>query len=97
LAIQLPGQHFAMGAGQEPPTQPQTLPPEGPNPAVVGGLAAGGMVAILVGMLLLMHHRAKSYDFAAFDVGWQFQMVLDSPVTLDLTRVAAAAAAPSGN
>jgi hypothetical protein len=30
-------------------------------------------------------------------VGWQFQMVLDSPVVLDASQVAAAAAAPSAN
>jgi hypothetical protein len=48
-------------------------------------------------MLVWMHHRANNYDFVVFDVGWQFQMVLDSPVVLDASQVAAAAAAPSAN
>jgi hypothetical protein len=48
-------------------------------------------------MLVLAHHRGNSTDFVLFDAGWQFQMVLDSPVTLDPAQVAAAAAAPSTN
>jgi type IV secretion system protein VirB10 len=91
LPVQLPGQHFAMGAGQTTPTLPP-LPQVGPNPAVVGGIAAGALAAFGIGMLVWMHHRANSYDFAVFDVGWQFQMVLDSPVTLDTALVASAAA-----
>jgi hypothetical protein len=39
----------------------------------------------------------NSYDFVVFDVGWQFQMVLDSPVVLDAAQVAAAATTPSAN
>lgn len=91
LPLQFPGQHFAMGAGQTMPTLPP-LPQMGPNPAVIGGIAAGGMAAFGIGMLIWMHHRANSYDFAVFDVGWQFQMVLDSPLILDGAQVAAAAA-----
>jgi type IV secretion system protein VirB10 len=92
LPLQLPGQHFAMGEGQQ--TLP-TLPPlqrVGPNPGVVIGISLGATAAFGIGMLIWAHHRANSYDFAVFDVGWQFQMVLDNPVTLDATQVAAAAA-----
>jgi hypothetical protein len=40
----------------------------------------------------------NSTDFVLYDAGWQFQMILDSPVTLDAAQVTAAAtAAPSGN
>jgi len=91
VPVQLPGQHFAMGAAQTTPTLPplpQVGPPKG---AVIGGIV-GGFAALTIGMLLWAHHRANSYDFAVFDVGWQFQMVLDSPVTLDVAQVAAAAA-----
>ncbi len=89
------GVHLAIGEGQQP-TMP-TFPHEGPNPAVIGGAIAGAFAAGLVGMLVWAHHRANSYDFVVFDAGWQFQMILDSPVTLDAAQVAAAAAAPSAN
>jgi type IV secretion system protein VirB10 len=88
------GTHFAMGEGQN--TMP-TLPQVGPSKAVVIGATTGGFAAFTIGMLLWAHHRANSYDFVVFDVGWQFQMVLDSPVVLDAAQVAAAAAAPSAN
>ena len=90
-----PGARFAMGAGDQP-TLP-SLPQVGPNPKVLAGIGFGSMVAIAAVTFALMHHRANSYDFIVFDVGWQFQMVLDSPVVLNASQVAAAAAAPSAN
>lgn len=90
-----PGAHAAMGEGQQS-TMP-TLPQVGPSKAVVIGATTGGFAAFTIGMLLWAHHRASNYDFVAFDVGWQFQMVLDSPVTLDAAQVAAAASAPTAN
>jgi hypothetical protein len=48
-------------------------------------------------MVVWMHHRANNYDFVVFDVGWQFQMVLDSPVVLDASQIAAVASTPSVN
>ena len=89
-----PGARFATGADQ--PTLPP-LPQVGPPMGVVIGATTGGFAAITIGMLVWMHHRANNYDFVVFDVGWQFQMVLDSPVVLDASQVAAAAAAPSAN
>jgi hypothetical protein len=98
VPLQFPGQHFAMGEGQigsSPPTQP-TLPQVGPSKGAVIGGVLGGFAALTIGMIVWAHHRVNSYDFAAFDVGWQFEMVLDGPVTIDAARVAAAAAMPSG-
>jgi hypothetical protein len=93
-----PGTNFAVGAGQQ--TEP-TLPPlprVGPPMGEVIGISLGATAAGVIGLLIWGHHRANSYDFAAFDVGWQFQMVLDGPVTLNVAQVAAAAgAAPSEN
>jgi type IV secretion system protein VirB10 len=87
--LPFPGAHFAMGEGQQTlPPLPQVGPPMG---AVIGG-TLGGAAAITIGMLVWAHHRANNYDFVVFDVGWQFQMVLDSPVTLDTALVASAAA-----
>jgi type IV secretion system protein VirB10 len=97
--IRLPGARFAIGEGQQPPQLPPLppLPQVGPSPAVIGGIAGGISALIVIGMLVGMHHGANSTDFMLFDAGWQFQMVLDSPVTLDTAQVAAAAAAPSAN
>ena len=94
--IRLPGTRFAMGGGQQQPPLPP-LPRVGPNPAVVGGAIGGAFAALVIGMLVLAHHRASNIDFVLFDAGWQFQMVLDSPVTLDAAQVAAAAAVPSAS
>jgi hypothetical protein len=102
MPLRLPGAHFAMGEGQigvppggPPPTQP--APRVGPNPAVVVGIAVGGSVALLIGMVLLAHHHVNGTDFVLYDAGWQFQMVLDSPVTLDPAQVAAAATTVTTN
>jgi type IV secretion system protein VirB10 len=90
----LPGAHPAMGAGQTTlPPLPQVGPPMG---AVIGGVL-GGSAALTIGMVVWMHHRANNYDFVVFDVGWQFQMVLDSPVVLDASQIAAVASTPSVN
>jgi type IV secretion system protein VirB10 len=89
-----PGAHPAMGAGQ---TTLPPLPQVGPSKAVVIGATTGGFAAFVVGMLFWAHHRANNYDFVVFDVGWQFQMVLDSPLVLDAAKVTAAASTPAGN
>jgi len=93
--LRLPGSRFAMGEGQQ--TQLPTLPRLGPNPAVVGGAIGGGFAALVVLMLVLAHHSVSNTDFLLYDAGWQFQMILDSPLTLDATQVSAAAATPSVN
>jgi hypothetical protein len=92
--LRMPGANFAMAAGQE--TMP-TLAPVGPPKAAVIGGVLGGFAAFAITMFALARHRVNSYDFAVFDTGWQFQLVLDSPLTLDLAQVTAAAAmAPPG-
>jgi uncharacterized 2Fe-2S/4Fe-4S cluster protein (DUF4445 family) len=57
------------------------------------GLAVGGAAAVVAIVVLEHHHRGNSG--VLFDTGWQFEMVLESPVTVDAASVAAAAA-PSG-
>ena len=83
------------GAGQTTPTLPP-LPSVGPSPAMVVGIAVGGGVAVLVTALALSHHHGNP-DFVLFDNGWQFQMVLQSPLTLDASQVAAAAGATAAH
>jgi hypothetical protein len=95
VPLRLPGARFAMGEGQQSQLPP--LPQVGPNPAVIGGAVGGGMLALIIGMVVWAHHRANSTDFVLYDAGWQFQMVLDSPLTLDAAQVAAAAAAPGAD
>jgi len=93
--LRLPGMQFAMGEGQEPTLPP--LPRVGPNPAVIGGAVGGGMLALIIGMVVYAHHHANNTDFVLYDAGWQFQMVLDSPITLNAAQVTAAAATISPN
>ncbi len=93
------GEGFAgtgfVGAGQSTPQLPP-LPQVGPSPGVVIGASLGGTVGILALVLALNHRNLSNADFLLFDNGWQFQMVLDSPLTLDAGKVAEAAAMPAG-
>jgi hypothetical protein len=96
VPLRLPGSRFAMGGGQQLPPLPP-LPRVGPNPAVVGGAIGGGFAALVVLLLVLAHHNVNNTDFLLYDAGWQFQMILDSPLTLDAAQVSAAAATPGSN
>ena len=96
--IRLPGAHFAMGEGQVgTPVPTQSLPQVGPPKGLIIGLSVGGTAALVVLGILGAHHSANNTDFVLYDAGWQFQMVLDSPVMLDASKVAAAATTPSAN
>jgi hypothetical protein len=74
------------------PTQPPPLPSMGPSPGALAGIGIGAGVGILVLGLVVGHHRASSTDFVLFDSGWQFQMALQEPLSLDAAQVTAAAA-----
>jgi hypothetical protein len=87
------GEGFGAAGQTLPPLPP--LPRPGPNPAVVIGATTGGFVAIMALVFGLAHHNAKNTDYLLFDNGWQFQMVLESPLTLDAGKIAAAAATPT--
>jgi len=90
--IRFPGMQFAKG--QNPPSlgpEPSGEATAGGNPAIIGGIVAGAAGALVIGTVLWAHHHSnKETDVVLFDAGWQFQMVLDSPVTLDAAQVAAA-------
>ena len=76
--------------------QAQTLPqsPTLQPPASHIGVAIGiGIAATAVGIavpLILIHHAGGSGG-VLFDAGWQFEMVLESPVSVDAASVATAA------
>ena len=72
-----------------PPPLPQVGPPKGP--IIAASLA--GMAALIV-MGIISHNR--HHEARDFDTGFQFEMALQAPLTLDSARVAAALAATNG-
>lgn len=73
-----------------PPPLPQVGPPKGP---IIAASLAGMAALIVTGIIFHnRHHEARD-----FDTGFQFEMVLQAPLTLDSARVAAALAATNGN
>jgi hypothetical protein len=83
-----------MGFQQQPPTP--TLPPLPPLPGPHYGPIIGAAVgSAAVGVLLAVFAHRHRYDNALFDAGWQFEMVLQSPLFLDADKVATAIAIPS--
>jgi hypothetical protein len=85
------GLNYALPA-QQSPGLPAVQPPASHMGAVVG-LAVGGAVAVVVTTVLLARHQGGG-SAVLFDTGWQFEMVLESPLSVDAASVAAAAAAP---
>lgn len=75
-----------------PPPLPHVGPPEG---AIIGGTL--GTVGLLITIAALSHHHSGNADYVLFDNGWQFEMTLMTPLTLDAARVAAAASVPAGS
>jgi hypothetical protein len=86
--------NLAVAPGQQ---QPPPLPPlrnPGPNVGVIAGASLGVTAAVIA--VTLIAHRGGYYGPILFDTGWQFEMVLQSPLALDASSVAAAmAAAPA--
>jgi hypothetical protein len=95
----VPDGAFAAGASDPPvPLPQQTEPPPLPKPpSHVGlfvGVALGSAAAVIVAALL--GRRQYTATGVVFDTGWQFDMVLQNPVTVDAASIGAAQAAPSG-
>jgi hypothetical protein len=67
--------------------QPPPLPPLHTHTGLIVGLAAGSTAVVVV--IALLAHRSP-YGGVAFDVGWQFDMVLEQPATVDLASAAKA-------
>jgi hypothetical protein len=86
------GSNFALPA-QQSAGSPAVQPPASHMGAVVG-LAVGGAVAVIVTFVLMTHHQGGG-NTLLFDTGWQFEMVLESPLSVDAVSVAAAAATPT--
>lgn len=73
------------GPAPTPPPLPQVGPPKGPIIAA----SLGGMAALIVAGILFGHHHLHA-EPRDFDTGFQFEMVLKTPLTLDRARVVAA-------
>jgi hypothetical protein len=81
------------------PTPTPTPTPQLPSPphshiALAAGLSLGVGTAITVAALVFHNHNGN-YNGVLFDENWQFEMVLQAPVTVDEANVAAALALPA--
>jgi hypothetical protein len=78
---------MAQTAPALPPLPP--LPHEGPAVGLVVGLGVGVPAALIL-LAILFHHKGGSSDSIVHDAGWQFQMRLAAPLTLDTSQIAPA-------
>ncbi|MGO8789059.1 MAG: hypothetical protein ACLQVL_16980 [Terriglobia bacterium] len=81
-----PGPSYAL-AGASLPEAP-TLQPLPSHTGAIVGLGIGGAAAVIAIAVLTRYHRGGSV--VLFDTGWQFEMVLESPLSVDAASVAAA-------
>ncbi|MGB6977687.1 MAG: hypothetical protein WBD66_00670, partial [Candidatus Acidiferrales bacterium] len=63
-----------------PPVPPLQKPPS--HLGVLLGVAVGGTAAMVALLVLAAHHNGGS-SAVLFDTGWQFEMALQSPLTVD--------------
>lgn len=72
---------------------PSTLPPlpplphVGPSTGTIVGISVGVPAAVII-LGILFHHKAANSDFIVHDAGWQFQMKLAAPLSVDPSRIA---------
>lgn len=78
---------YALNGKAQPGPQPPTLTPPpmpGPNKGLIIGLAAGGAAAVIVTAVVFGHRSGSATrGDILFNTGWQFNMVLNSPLTLN--------------
>jgi hypothetical protein len=75
-------------AAQQSPGQPPMQPP-GPHFGAAIGAGIGAMAAGIVVAVLLARHGGGGNGIL-FDTGWQFEMVLKSPVSINVASIAGA-------
>jgi hypothetical protein len=90
-----PGYSYAHALAARQGTGLPPLHNPGPSIGVVTGITVGAAAAAIVALILLNRHGGAETSGIIFDTGWQFQMVLQSPLTLDATSVAGAVASSS--
>jgi hypothetical protein len=72
--------NYALAAQSTGP-MPPSLPPAPSHVGAIVGFAVASAVAVVVGILLVHHHGGG--DGVLLDTGWQFDMVLQSSLTVD--------------
>jgi hypothetical protein len=89
------------GPSPDPDPTPQTTT-QYPNDPYAHGTTTKELVAFTAGpiafgaaIFALFHFAGQHGDYLIDPAGWQFQMVIQSPLTVDVSRVSAAAAAPA--
>jgi hypothetical protein len=81
---------------QTNPYQPVTNPYAHNGPTTKELVAfTVGPIAFLGGLYALVHFATPHGDYVVESAGWQFQLTLQSPLSVDVARVNAAAATPA--
>jgi hypothetical protein len=87
------GSYFSL-VGQQPQPPPTLQPLPKPNIGLIAGVSVGvTALAVILGILVGRNHGRGNRIL--FDTGWQFEMVLNSPVSVDASSVAPAIASPA--
>lgn len=81
-----------LGEGTGQTTTTPSLPSNGPSPGVLAGIGFGSAAAIGVIAILAARHHATHADYLLVASGWQFEIELAQPLTLDTARIAIPAA-----
>lgn len=84
--------HLVLVAQQLP--TPPALPHNGPGVGTAIGIGVGLAVVAIVATILAVRHGAGARNGVLFDAGWQFDVVLQNPLTLNAASVAARASGP---
>jgi hypothetical protein len=80
---------------QQQQPAPPPLPQVGPSKGLVIGVGTAAVVGIIATVALLGHRHAHDQG-RDFDTGFQFEIVLQEPLTLERARVSAALSGSSG-
>lgn len=92
VSAETPG--LTVNSLQQQPAPPP-LPQVGPSKGLVIGVGTAAMVGIIATVALLGHRHAHDQG-RDFDTGFQFEIVLQEPLTLERARVSAALSGSSG-
>lgn len=87
------GYALAGHAARAAQTSPTLMPPPnpGPNKGLIIGLAVGGAAAVVISAIVFGHQvRSVAGGDILFDTGWQFNMVLENPLTVNAASITAA-------
>ena len=82
-----PWRNWLMSAQAVPPSTLPPLPHVGPSTGAIIGISVGAPLAFII-LGIIFHHRSGTSDFIVHDAGWQFQMKLDAPLTLNTAQIA---------